>query len=64
MNDLVIKNKFIEQNKNLFTKDQLDWWIRKRESNGLEESGAIVKKFNRWWINPQKFAECMQQGDQ
>ena len=49
------KEKFLEDNQSLFTKNQLDWLIRQRANNKLNESGALMKVSNRWYIHTEKF---------
>ena len=41
----------------LFTERQFDWFIRQRANNGLNESGALMKISNRWYIHTDKFTQ-------
>ena len=57
LNEYKKKEKFLEENQSLFTKRQFDWFIRQRANNGLDESGALMKISNRWYIHTDKFTQ-------
>jgi hypothetical protein len=42
---------------------KLRWWIRNRQTNGLQKSGAAVKKVGRWYLNPEKLERWIEEGD-
>jgi hypothetical protein len=50
--DIVLAGEFSEQHPHLFpAKDSLKQQLRNRKHNGLAESGAVVKRFNRQFVN-------------
>ena len=51
------KKAFLQAHQDLFTANQVDWWIRHRESNGLTEADALVKAANQWYFNEENFTE-------
>jgi len=55
--DFKRKKTFLEEHQDLFTPNQVDWWIRHRESNGLSDAGALVKAANQWYFNEENFTE-------
>ena len=57
LNEYKKKEKFLEDNQSLFTESQLDWLIRQRANNGLNDSGALMKISNRWYIHTDKFTQ-------
>ncbi|MEW8000949.1 MAG: hypothetical protein AB2795_20595 [Candidatus Thiodiazotropha endolucinida] len=40
------------------------WDIFNRNNNGLAESGALVKRGNRWWVIPDKYLSWLLGDDQ
>ena len=42
------RKNFVEENSEITSDNQMNWWIRHRDSNGLSESGALVKAANQW----------------
>ncbi len=57
LNEYKKKEKFLEDNQSLFTESQLDWLIRQRTNNGLDDSGALMKISNRWYVHTDKFTQ-------
>ncbi len=55
---------YLNNHPNIANENQMRWWIFNRDSNGIETSGAIVKKQNRWFVNPPKMREWLLQGEQ
>lgn len=54
--DFMLAEEFSNQYPHLFpTKDSLPNQLRNRKYNGLTESGAVVKRFNRLFINVPKY---------
>ena len=51
------KDQFQKEYQSLFSKSQIEWIIRQRENNGLNESGALMKISNRWYIHTDKFTQ-------
>jgi len=56
LSDYKRKTNFLEAHQELFTKNQIDWWVRHRESNGLAEANALVKAANQWYFHEDNFA--------
>ena len=57
LNEYKKKEKFLEENQSLFTESQFDWFIRQLANNGLDDSGALMKISNRWYIHTDKFTQ-------
>ena len=57
LKDFKRKKKFVEENQDITSNNQMNWWIRHRDSNGLSESGALVKAANQWYINVDNFTQ-------
>jgi len=57
LTDYERKNSFVESNKTILTKNQMDWLTRHRETNGLADAGVLVKVSNQWYIHTAKFTE-------
>ena len=51
------RKRFVEEYQEIISDNQMNWWIRHRDSNGLSESGALVKAANQWYINVDKFTQ-------
>lgn len=50
LEDIVSFDAFHKQFPNIANESRLRWWIFHRKSNGLESSGAIIKRAGRWFI--------------
>lgn len=51
---------FIKRYPDLVSEGSVRWAIFNRDTNGLTESGAIIKARNqRWLISPSKFREWL-----
>jgi len=57
LNEFMQKEQFIADHQSLFTKRQFDWLIRQRANNGLDDSGALMKISNRWYVHTDKFTQ-------
>jgi hypothetical protein len=57
LNEYTVKEQFIEKHKSLFSKAQVEWLIRQRANNGLNDSGALMKISNRWYVHTDKFTQ-------
>jgi hypothetical protein len=57
LNEYKTKEQFIADYQSLFTERQFDWFIRQRANNGLDESGALMKISNRWYVHTDKFTQ-------
>jgi len=55
LKDYQQKDQFLKEYESLFSKSQFDWFIRQRANNGLNDSGALMKISNRWYIHTEKF---------
>jgi len=50
LDDIVSFEAFHTQYPNIANESRLRWWIFHRKSNGLESSGAIIKRAGRWFV--------------
>ena len=50
LEDIVSFEAFHKQFPNIANESRLRWWIFHRKSNGLEASGAIIKRAGRWFV--------------
>ena len=57
LNEYKQKEHFQKEHEFPFTERQFDWFIRQRANNGLNESGALMKISNRWYIHTDKFTQ-------
>ena len=48
--DIKALEAFVKKNPELVTEPRLRWWIFHRKTNGLEESGAVIKRAGRWYV--------------
>jgi hypothetical protein len=55
LNEYKQKEHFQKEHEFLFSKNQIDWFIRQRITNGLNDSGALMKISNKWYIHTAKF---------
>lgn len=53
--DINALEPFIENNPELVNEHRMRWLIFNRKSNGLEASGAIIKRAGRWYIVVPRF---------
>jgi len=57
LNEYKQKEHFQKEHEFLFSKNQVDWFIRQRSTNGLNDSGALMKISNKWYIHTDKFTQ-------
>jgi len=50
LNDILAFNVFCERYPEIADQPRLRWWIFHRRVNGLESSGAVVKRQGRWFV--------------
>jgi len=50
LEDIIFLEAFHKQYPNIANEARLRWWIFHRKSNGLESSGAIIKRAGRWFV--------------
>jgi len=50
LKDIVSFDAFHKEFPNIANESRLRWWIFHRKSNGLEASGAIIKRSGRWFV--------------
>lgn len=55
--DFARKEQFLEENHNLFTEPQFNWWVRNRNQNGLAESGAVILASRKIYIHRRRFTK-------
>ena len=48
--DIKSLDSFIEKNPDFTNEARMRWLIFNRKSNGLEASGAIIKRAGRWFV--------------
>lgn len=48
--DIKALEAFIEKHPELATEPRFRWWIFHRKTNGLEASGAVIKRAGRWYV--------------
>jgi hypothetical protein len=50
LDDIKSFEAFTEKFPNIANESRLRWWIYHRKSNGLEASGAVIKRAGRWFV--------------
>jgi len=50
LEDIKYLDAFIQKYPDIADESRLRWWIFHRKSNGLEASGAVVKRAGRWYV--------------
>jgi hypothetical protein len=50
LDDLVELQKFTERYPDVASEARIRWWTHTRASNGIESSGAVVKRMGRWFV--------------
>ena len=50
LEDILSFDAFHKQFPNIANESRLRWWVYHRRSNGLEASGALIKRAGRWFI--------------
>jgi hypothetical protein len=50
LDDIQTFDAFCKRYPDITNEARLRWWIYHRASNGLEKSGAIVKRAGRWYV--------------
>ncbi len=63
MDDICTLTHFLKRFGHIATESQIRWWIFNRESNGIEASGAIIKKGGRWYVNIPSLRDWILAGD-
>jgi len=48
--DIKTLEAFVEQHPDIANESRFRWWIFHRKSNGLESSGAVIKRAGRWYV--------------
>jgi hypothetical protein len=56
LSSLIRLDDFVKKNQELFTKGQFNWLIRRRQENGLSESGALLMISGKFYVNEPKMA--------
>ena len=57
LTNLVTREQLIQCRSNLFTKNQIEWLLRNRKTNGLQDEGAVHKIGKRIYIDESKFVD-------
>ena len=50
LQDIVSFDAFHKKFPDIANESRLRWWIFHRKANGLEASGAIIKRAGRWFV--------------
>ena len=53
--NLLTREQLFESRSNLFSRNQIEWLLRNRKTNGLQDEGAIYKVGRRIYIDESKF---------
>lgn len=59
LDDFEPQKVFAKQQQDKFTESQIAWLIRNRQSNGLQEAGAVVMVSRKFYINKPAFARWL-----
>ena len=57
MGDFVLPEKFVQENSEILSDPQIRWFLRQRNVNGLNESGAVVLIGRKFYIRRSKFTK-------
>lgn len=57
LDDIITIDELVEANNKLLTKPQLQWLCKQRRQNGLEASGAILKRGRKLYIRKKEFTQ-------
>ena len=61
LDDACAPQALAEERPDLFTKQQLAWLLKTRHTNGLAESGAVLKVSQKLYLNKSRFFEWFMQ---
>lgn len=61
--ELCLLSRYLLANPHIFTEQQARWWLFNRKKNGIERSGAMIKKGGRWYVNVPRLREWILAGD-
>jgi hypothetical protein len=61
LDDILSLEAFVRRYGDLADEPRLRWWIFNRRLNGLESSGAVVKKAGRWFVVPKRLKNWLLQ---
>ena len=50
LKDITLLETFAEQYPHIANESRLRWLIYRRKSNGIEASGALLKRGGRWYV--------------
>jgi hypothetical protein len=50
LDDIHAFDAFCKRYPDIANEARLRWWIFHRKSNGIEKSGAVVKRAGRWYV--------------
>jgi hypothetical protein len=50
LDDIKGLEAFLERYPDLADESRIRWWIFHRKTNGLESSGAVIKRGGRWFV--------------
>lgn len=64
LDDLMTVPAFLRRYPDIQTEQGLRWQIFNRDKNGLKDSGAIVKKGGRWFVNLPRYRDWVLDSDE
>ena len=50
LDDIKSLDSFVKAHPDIVTEPRIRWLIFNRKSNGLESSGAVIKRAGRWYV--------------
>ena len=56
--------RFVRRYPDLTSDNHIRWLIFKRETNGLADSGALIKRAGRWYIDVPQFRQWLLASDE
>ncbi len=56
-NDLALAKKFHKEHPDLFTDKQINWIVKNRKDNGLDNAGVVLKISNKLYLKKQAFLD-------
>ncbi len=59
LDDILSLEAFVRRYGDLADEARLRWWLFNRRANGLESSGAVVKKAGRWFFIPKRVKDWL-----
>ena len=64
LDDVMQVPRFVKRYPDLTSDNHIRWLIFKRDTNGLSDSGALIKRAGRWYIHIPRFRKWLLDSDQ